>query len=284
MELGARPLHHGVVLPHRRLPRPARALRRIFLSGDWIPLGTPALVREEFPRATLVALGGATEACVWSNDFPVREVDPRWQSIPYGTPMQNARYYVLREDLTPCELDEPGELFIAGVCVAQGYLNDPELTARRFLRDPWDDGDPGRRMYRTGDRARWTSDGLVEFLGRLDSQVKVRGYRIELGEVEQAARHVPGVDEAVAVAAGDPRDPFVALALRTTGALDLATVRVQLAGRLPSYMCPARVLISEALPVATPGRSTAPRCARPSPTAPAPASTPDQQPYTLGEM
>ncbi|MFD7901824.1 amino acid adenylation domain-containing protein [Kitasatospora sp. NPDC059747] len=231
-----------------------RALRRVFLSGDWIPLTTPAVVRAEFPGATLVALGGATEACVWSNDFVVHEVDQGWDSIPYGRPMQNSRYYVLREDLSPCDIGEPGELFISGACVAQGYINDPELSARRFLPDPWDEDDRGWRMYRTGDRARWTSQGWIEFLGRLDSQVKVRGYRIELGEVEQAARHVPGVEEALAVAAGDPRDPFIALALRSAETLDAATVRAHLAQRLPPYMCPARVLVTGSLPLGSTGK------------------------------
>ncbi|CAK7286903.1 amino acid adenylation domain-containing protein [Streptomyces misionensis] len=227
-------------------------LRRVFLSGDWVPLDTLPALRDQFPRAELVALGGATEACVWSNDFVVDHVDETWASIPYGHPMQNSRYYVLRPDLSPCEVGEAGELFIAGDCVTAGYVNDPALTTARFLPDPW--AAPGERMYRTGDRARWTPSGWVEFLGRLDSQVKVRGFRVELGEVEQAARRLPGVDDAVAVTCGDPRDPVLALALRMTAPEDGRTLARLLAEHLPDYMLPSRIHTATALPVGPTGK------------------------------
>ncbi|BAC68570.1 hypothetical protein AQJ43_29015 [Streptomyces avermitilis] len=228
-------------------------LRRVFLSGDWIPLNTLEVLRREFPRATLVALGGATEACVWSNDFVVDEVDPSWRSIPYGHPMQNSRYYVLHDDLTPCDIDEPGELYIAGVCVAAGYLGDPALTADRFLPDPWDQGD-GFTMYRTGDRARWTSNGWVEFLGRMDSQVKIHGFRIELGEIEQVAMRVLDVDEAVALKLDDGDSPYLALALRASGELDAKTVKEKLGEWLPRYMEPRRVVVCRTFPVGQTGK------------------------------
>ncbi|MEU7206539.1 amino acid adenylation domain-containing protein [Streptomyces sp. NPDC045470] len=228
-------------------------LRRVFLSGDWIPLNTLEVLRREFPRATLVALGGATEACVWSNDFVVDEVDPSWRSIPYGHPMQNSRYYVLHEDLTPCGIDEPGELYIAGACVAAGYLGDPALTADRFLPDPWDQGD-GCKMYRTGDRARWTSNGWVEFLGRMDSQVKIHGFRIELGEIEQVAMQVLDVDEAVALKLDEGGSPYLALALRASGELDVKMVTEKLGEWLPRYMEPRRVVVCQAFPVGQTGK------------------------------
>ncbi|QHC31828.1 MULTISPECIES: amino acid adenylation domain-containing protein [unclassified Streptomyces] len=236
-------------------------LRRVFLSGDWIPLDTLSTLRREFPGATLVALGGATEATVWSNDFVVDRVDPGWRSIPYGHPMQNVRYYVLRDDLSPCAVDEPGELYIAGDCVAVGYVNDRELTEKRFLPDPWatEHGEdapttPAGRMYRTGDRAKWTSSGWVEFLGRVDAQVKVRGYRIELGEIEHAARQLPDVDEAVALTVGNPRDPVLAVAIRTRVALRGDEVLRGLRTRLPEYMVPARVHLADSLPVGPTGK------------------------------
>ncbi|WP_190021390.1 amino acid adenylation domain-containing protein [Streptomyces hiroshimensis] len=228
-------------------------LRRVFLSGDWIPLNTREVLRREFPRATLVALGGATEACVWSNDFVVDEVDPSWRSIPYGHPMQNSRYYVLREDRTPCEIGEPGELYISGACVAAGYLGDPALTADRFLPDPWDRGGAST-MYRTGDRARWTSNGWVEFLGRIDSQVKIHGFRIELGEIEQVALRSLDVDEAVALKLDDGDSPYLALALRTRGELDARTVRESLGEWLPGYMQPRRVAVCRTFPVGQTGK------------------------------
>ncbi|MFF4806486.1 amino acid adenylation domain-containing protein [Streptomyces sp. NPDC001351] len=228
-------------------------LRRVFLSGDWVPVDTLATLKGEFPHAVLVALGGATEACVWSNDFVVDRVDPDWSSIPYGHPMQNSRYYVLRPDMSPCDVGEAGELVIAGDCVSAGYVNDPALTDLRFLPDPWA-ADPGDRMYRTGDRARWTPDGWVEFLGRLDSQVKVRGFRIELGEVEQAARQLPGVAEAVAVTCGEPRDPVLALALRMAIPASGRTIARLLADELPAYMLPSKIHTAVSLPVGPTGK------------------------------
>jgi len=228
-------------------------LRRVFLSGDWIPLNTLEVLRREFPRAVLVALGGATEACVWSNDFVVDEVDPSWRSIPYGHPMQNCRYYVLHEDLTPCGIGEPGELYITGVCVAAGYLGDPALTADRFLPDPWDRGE-GFTMYRTGDRARWTSNGWVEFLGRVDSQVKIRGFRIELGEIEQVAMRVLDVEEAIALKLDDGDSPYLALALRASEELDVKSVKEKLGEWLPGYMEPRRVAVCRTFPVGQTGK------------------------------
>ncbi|MET7309330.1 amino acid adenylation domain-containing protein [Streptomyces sp. NPDC005571] len=228
-------------------------LRRVFLSGDWIPLNTLEVLRREFPRATLVALGGATEACVWSNDFVVDDVDPSWRSIPYGHPMQNSRYYVLRKDLTPCDVDEPGELYISGVCVAAGYLGHPALTAERFLPDPWGQDD-GFTMYRTGDRARWTSNGWVEFLGRIDAQVKIHGFRIELGEIEQVAMRVLDVGEAIALKLDDGDSPYLALALRSSAELDAKVVKKRLGEWLPRYMEPRRVLVCRTFPVGQTGK------------------------------
>jgi amino acid adenylation domain-containing protein len=247
------PAAFSLLLPFLRM-RPAQhrdSLRRVFLSGDWVPLSMPTDLAVQFPRAGLVVLGGATEACVWSNDFSVSAVDCEWASIPYGHPMQNARYYVLRPDGSPCDVDEPGELYIAGECVADGYLNDPALTSKRFLADPWF---PGQRMYRTGDRARWTPHGWVEFLGRLDHQVKVRGFRIELGEIEQATTRLPGVAEAVAVTLGDPRDPELGLVVRTSARLDERTVVEHLRARLPTYMVPARIAVVDGFPVTGTGK------------------------------
>jgi amino acid adenylation domain-containing protein len=229
------------------------SMRRVFLSGDWVPLATYQDVARAFPGATLVALGGATEACVWSNDFVVRGVDPGWKSIPYGLPMQNARYYVLRDDGTPCDLDEPGDLYIAGDCVAVGYLNDPRLTAERFLPDPWSPRS-GARMYQTGDRARWTAHGWMEFLGRLDNQVKIRGYRIELGEIEHVASSMPGVAEAVAARIGQADDAELGVSVRAADAVTEAAVREYLRVALPSYMQPSRIQVLRSFPVSATGK------------------------------
>ncbi|EFG64234.1 enantio-pyochelin synthetase F, partial [Streptomyces sp. SPB074] len=135
------------------------ALRLVFLSGDWIPLSLPDDVREVFAGARITGLGGATEATVWSNWFPVATVDPEWRSIPYGRPIDNARYYVLDERLEPCPAGAEGDLYIGGDCLALGYHGQPELTRERFVPDPFGDG-PDARMYATGDRAAFRPDGV----------------------------------------------------------------------------------------------------------------------------
>ncbi|MEW2512410.1 amino acid adenylation domain-containing protein [Streptomyces sp. NPDC046870] len=247
----------SMVMPFLRLGTGSgrEDLRLVLLSGDWVPLALPDEVREAFPQASVVALGGATECTVWSNHFTVGEVDPDWPSIPYGRPMQNARYYVLDEDLHPCALGEPGDLYIAGDCVAVGYAGDPRLTAARFRPDPWAPR-PGETMYRTGDRARWLADGNVEFLGRLDDQVKVRGYRIELGEVRAALAQCPGVRAAEVLTVGGTGEgrTLAGFYVPVPGGPDSATVREQLAGGLPAYMVPARLLSVPALPLGPTGK------------------------------
>jgi amino acid adenylation domain-containing protein/FkbM family methyltransferase len=181
----------------------ASALRLVFLSGDWIPVTLPDRIRESFAGARVVSLGGATEATIWSNFFPVGEVDPAWKSIPYGRPIANSQYYVLDDSLDPSPVGEAGDLYIGGLCLSAGYAGAPDLTADRFLPDPYGP-EPGGRLYRTGDRARYWPDGNLEFLGRLDNQVKIRGYRIELGEIESVLAEHPAVDGAVVLALAGP--------------------------------------------------------------------------------
>ncbi|MCP2243421.1 amino acid adenylation domain-containing protein [Lentzea aerocolonigenes] len=230
------------------------ALRRVFLSGDWIPVGMPDQIRHFFPGAKVIALGGATEATVWSNSFRVGEVDPAWPSIPYGKPMPNARYYVLDDDLGHCPVGTPGDLYIAGECIAAGYLGDPLLSARKFLPDRYAPR-PGERMYSTGDRAVWREDGNLEFLGRLDHQVKVRGYRIELGDVQSAMTKHPDVAAAAAVVAepGGERQ-LVAYYTCRSRKLPSAELRDHLAALLPEYMMPTRLTQLRHLPVTANGK------------------------------
>ncbi|HYU31238.1 MAG TPA: 2,3-diaminopropionate biosynthesis protein SbnA [Thermoanaerobaculia bacterium] len=235
-----------------------RALRLVLLSGDWIPVPLPDEVRAAFPGARVVSLGGATEATVWSNWYPIGAVDPRWPSIPYGRPIANARYHVLDAGLSPCPIGVPGDLSIGGSCLCVGYAGQPELTAAAFVPDPFA-AEPGARLYRTGDRARFFRDGNLEFLGRADQQVKVRGYRIELGEIEAVLLRHAAVREAVAMAwegslvayvvldrtdptdRFDPTDPKSALA-------------AWLGARLPQYMLPSSFVLLDAMPVTANGK------------------------------
>ncbi|MFD4686185.1 AMP-binding protein, partial [Streptomyces sp. NPDC058461] len=273
-------------------PQQVPSLRLVFLSGDWVPLTLPDRVRARFPAAHVVALGGATEATIWSNHFDVGEVDPEWTSIPYGRPIHNARYYVLDGDRKPCPIGVEGDLHIAGVVVADGYTGDPELSAARFTADTVS-GLPGERMYATGDRARWMPQGWLEFRGRQDDQVKVRGYRIELGEVLAALRQVPGVVDCAVTTLRGEDGPQIVAAVATgseagsgsgagpgagsgsgsgsgSGAgsgqgaggespsgvpvVTGGAVRRHLTGTLPSYMLPEHVLVLPALPVGPTGK------------------------------
>lgn len=219
----------------------SESLRLVFLSGDWIPFSLPGQLRNTFRRAEVIALGGATEATVWSNFFRVPDnMDPHWVSIPYGRPIANARYYVLDDGLLPCPIGVPGDLFIGGECLADGYAKDPHQTAARFVPDPFSTN--GDRLYRTGDRARFMPRGDIEFLGRKDHQVKVRGYRIELGEIETALQDHPAVREAVVqVREAAPGDKRLVGYIVTSNETPPAWTELHnwLRERLPEYMTPA---------------------------------------------
>jgi len=237
-------------------PPPAeRPLRLVLLSGDWIPVRLPDQVRTAFPGARVVSLGGATEATVWSNWYPVGTVDPSWPSIPYGRPIADARYHVLDAGLRPCPLGVPGDLYIGGACLCVGYLGQPELTAASFVPDPFAalTGHSGARLYRTGDRARFFEDGDLEFLGRVDQQVKIRGYRIELGEIEVALLRHEAVRECVVVVRDDRLVAYVVL--HPTDRTDAkTTLAAWLRERLPQYMLPSVFVLLDAMPVTPNGK------------------------------
>ncbi|GAA3734298.1 non-ribosomal peptide synthetase [Salinactinospora qingdaonensis] len=182
-------------VPEAALP----SLRVALLSGDWIPVGLPDRIRARVPGLSVVSLGGATEASIWSIAYPIGEVDPAWRSIPYGYPLRNQTFHVLDEYGRPCPDQVTGELYIGGSGVALGYLNDPQRTAERFVTVPGIE----ERLYRTGDLGRFLPDGAIEFLGREDAQVKIRGHRIELAEVETALQSHPAVAAGVALVEGE---------------------------------------------------------------------------------
>jgi amino acid adenylation domain-containing protein len=245
-------------------------LRLAFFSGDWIPLEFFGVIRRFFPKCQMISLGGATEATVWSNFYPVLCVEPWWASIPYGRPIQNARYYVLDEYLNHTPWGAQGHLYIGGQCLTDGYLNRPELTAERFLPDPYN-SIPGARMYKTGDLARHLPDNNLQFLGRNDHQVKIRGFRIELGEIEAKLAEHPLVREAIVVAREDiPGDKrlvaYVYPAAPEDGGADssqksvqspgdfAAVLRTHLASRLPEYMIPKAFVKLDSVPMTPNGK------------------------------
>ena len=239
-------------------PQPVKntGFRQVFLSGDWIPITLPDEIRAVFPGAQVMGLGGATEATVWSNYFPVNRVEPNWRSIPYGRPMQNCRYYILDEHQAVCPPGVTGDLYIAGACLSRGYLNEPELTDRSYIPDPFS-AQQGERMYRTGDLARYFPDGTIEFLGRSDFQVKIRGYRIELGEIEQVLRRHELIKEAVVTVQQDPNgdQKLVAYLISVNGALPAPReLRSHAARYLPDYMVPNLFARLESFPISPNGK------------------------------
>ncbi len=227
-------------------------LRLVLLSGDWIPVAIPDVIRAAFSNARVVSLGGATEAAIWSNWYPIESVDPKWPSIPYGKPIRNARYYVLDRRLQPVPVGVPGDLYIGGDVLADGYLNREELTKERFIRDPFYPAQNGR-LYKTGDLARYFADGNLEFLGRADTQVKIRGFRVEAGEIEAVIGQVAGVSEVAVKAFKDGGGQNYLIAYISVDPVDRTQVEAGLAAHLsatlPEYMVPAHSVFLPASPL-----------------------------------
>jgi amino acid adenylation domain-containing protein/non-ribosomal peptide synthase protein (TIGR01720 family) len=230
-------------------------LKRIFAGGEALP---PELQERFFARlgADLYNTYGPTEASVdvthWRCERGGDEAGP----VPIGRPIDNLQVYLLDADLQLIPMGLPGELHIGGVGLARGYLNRPELTAEKFIPHPFSQ-EPGARLYKTGDLARYLPDGNLEFLGRIDHQVKLRGFRIELGEVEAALGQHPAVREAVVLLRED--DPgakrLVAyLATAQEPSPSISELRGFLKERLPEYMIPSAFVMLEALPVTSSGK------------------------------
>ena len=227
--------------------RPGRcgSLRRVVVSGEKLGRDLAERLLERLPNTELYNLYGPTEAAVDVTCWRCRREESR-PEIPIGRPIANLRVYVLDHSLRPAPIGTKGEIYIAGTGLALGYINRPALTAERFLPDCVTPG-PGQRMYRTGDLGRWTADGDIEFLGRIDDQTKIRGYRIEPAEVEARLCEHPGVCEAAVVAreiSGEAT--LVAFVVPTAAAaVDADELRRFLATRLPLPMIPS---IFEACP------------------------------------
>lgn len=228
-------------------------LRLVFLSGDWIPVGLPDRIQKFFPNAQVISLGGATEATVWSNYFPINKVDPSWKSIPYGKPIANNFFYILDADLKPVSEGEHGELFIGGIGVARGYANDDDKSKYAFMDDPFNKS-CGGRMYRTGDLGRMMPDGNMEFLGRKDQQVKINGFRVELGEIESILWRYKFVDQAVVVTKDiNGLKRLAGYIIPKTG-YDRGAMLSFLKRKLPGYMIPGLWMELESIPLNANGK------------------------------
>lgn len=246
------------------------SLRRVFSSGEALP---PDLRQKFYQRlralkmsAELHNLYGPTEAAVdvtyWDCGTPAP-----CASVPIGRPIANVKAYILDRHLAPAPIGVAGELYIGGIAVARGYLNRPELTAERFIPDPFDNH-PGACLYKTGDRARFLADGNIEYLGRNDNQVKLRGFRIELGEIESTILlHDQVRMAAVALRQDHNREgQLIGYVVPAGSALEAHALKAFLKERLPEYMVPARFVFLDSLPLLVNGKLN--RSALPEPQGP----------------
>ncbi|WP_204015413.1 non-ribosomal peptide synthetase, partial [Virgisporangium aurantiacum] len=234
---------------------PLHTLRTIISAGEACPPELAHRCRSAVPAARLFNEYGPTEATVWASMAPADGTDGD-RAPPIGTPIANTTMFVLDRSMTPVPVGVPGELHIGGAGLARGYTGRPELTAQRFVADPF--GAPGSRLYRTGDRVRWRADGQLEFLGRLDDQLKVRAYRVEAAEVSSALNAHPEVDGSAVGVRPDPHGHPRLIAWFTAAdpaapptATELST---HLATRLPAYMVPTAFVRMAALPLTDRGK------------------------------
>ncbi|MET9827947.1 amino acid adenylation domain-containing protein [Streptomyces sp. NPDC006385] len=248
-------------------------LRLAMLGGDWVTPTLPDRLRAFAPGIRVIVMGGATESSIHSTLTEAGSPLPDWSSVPYGRPMANQRTYILDARQRPVPIGVPGELHLAGIGLAEGYLGRPELTAEKFTDFSYGPV-RGERVYRTGDLARFRPDGRIELLGRIDFQTKIRGLRVELGEIEALLRAQPEIAEAVVCVATDGAgDRFLAayvvadaerraggaaMGRRSSAApssrLDTDDLRARVARALPDYMVPAVLTELDRLPVTPNGK------------------------------
>ncbi|UNY98311.1 amino acid adenylation domain-containing protein [Zhouia spongiae] len=233
------------------------SLRKVLLSGDWIPVNLPDRIKDLCPGVEVISLGGATEASIWSIYYPIGQVGADWKSIPYGKPLANQSFYVLKPDLTVCPQWVPGDLYIGGKGLALGYWRDKKKTVSSFIIHP----ENGERLYKTGDVGRYLPDGNIEFLGRLDDQVKIRGFRIELGEIESVLNQQDQVSSSVVLAKEDASGNKQLVGyvvpsqdVEPSQGLKIDKLREALSKTLPDYMVPSLFVSLEAMPLTSNGK------------------------------
>ncbi|MFD6751009.1 non-ribosomal peptide synthetase, partial [Streptomyces anthocyanicus] len=248
-------------------------VREVITGGDVISPTAVERVLEHCPGTVVRSTYGPTETTLFATQAPWVVADEVPAPIPVGRPLDGMRAHVLDGALQPVPAGGTGELYIAGAGLARGYFGRADLTAERFVADPY--GPAGTRMYRTGDLARWSGDGLLEFVGRVDDQVKIRGFRIELGEIEAVLSRFSGLAQVAVVARedqpGDKRLVAYVVAEPGNDAPDTEALRAHAAGLLPEYMVPSAFVVLDRLPLTTNGKLD--RRALPEPDAPTKTGT-----------
>ncbi|SIT65550.1 amino acid adenylation domain-containing protein [Burkholderia sp. b14] len=229
-------------------------LKALIVGGDVLDARWVAQVMRESPPEQLINGYGPTESTTFATTYKITSVPETNASIPIGRPIANTRVYLLDAHGQPVPLGAVGELYIGGAGVARGYLNRPELTAERFVPDPFSD-EAGARLYKTGDLARYRPDGNLEFVGRNDEQVKIRGFRIEPGEIEACLTAHPQVRDAVVIATGEGSAKRLVAYVQAEANEQLAsTLRAQVAASLPEYMVPSAFVRLDAWPLTPNGK------------------------------
>ncbi|MCM3385244.1 non-ribosomal peptide synthetase DhbF [Bacillus subtilis] len=229
-------------------PEKLRGLR-VLVGGEALPSGLLQALQDL--HCSVTNLYGPTETTIWSAAAFLEE---GLQGVPpIGKPIWNTQVYVLDNGLQPVPPGVVGELYIAGTGLARGYFHRPDLTAERFVADPY--GPPGTRMYRTGDQARWRADGSLDYIGRADHQIKIRGFRIELGEIDAVLANHPHIEQAAVVVREDqPGDKRLAAYVVADTAIDTAELRRYMGASLPDYMVPAAFVEMDELPLTPNGK------------------------------
>ena len=248
---------HLELLSHQIEKVQAAAMSRTFvIGGENLLAEGLRLWREAAPSTRLINEYGPTETVVGCCVYEVQPADPHIGSVPIGRPIANTQLYVLDANLEPVAPGVTGELYIGGEGVARGYLNRPELTSERFLPDPFSHV-AGARIYKTGDLARYRPDGILEYLGRADDQIKMRGYRIEPGEIEATLAAHPNIQSSVVVAREDEPGKKLLVAYvvaRDVDAPGTDVLRAYLRERLPDHMVPSQFIWLDALPLTPNGK------------------------------
>ncbi len=225
--------------------------RLLVVGGEALTSEALTFWQQHSPETRIVNEYGPTETVVGCcvHEVTAADVADEGRRVPIGRPIANTHLHVLDANLQPAPIGVSGELYIGGFGLARGYLNAPELTAERFIPDPFS-ATPGGRLYRTGDLARYLTDGNLDFIGRQDNQVKLRGYRIELGEIESALANHHVVREAVVILREDSpgKKQLVAYVVAEDPSLQAGELRRHLSERLPEYMVPSSFIVLDALP------------------------------------
>ncbi|WP_327025682.1 non-ribosomal peptide synthetase [Micromonospora sp. NBC_01739] len=232
-------------------PQAFDGVRYAFTGGETSSVGHVARILARYPDLRVGNAYGPAESMGFSTVYPVPGDLAEASSLPVGRAVANKRAYVLDDGLRPAPVGVVGEVYLAGIGLAHGYLNQSGTTAQRFVPDPF--GDPGDRLYRTGDLARWTVEGQLEFAGRLDGQVKVRGFRVEPGEIESVLRGHDQVAQVAVVAGPDPTGTMRLIAY-VVGDADPGGLRPWLRERLPEHMVPAAVVALDRMPLTPNGK------------------------------